>query len=115
LLDAPLPQTHVNTPICPLHTAEAVSFVFVIGTGINVTRLPLKNTLAVFFIEVVLSFVRVTSCTFLICKLLTLPLSMTMLKTVKKLARETGPIFPFVLTKSLRLAMNILTNVNITI
>jgi hypothetical protein len=79
LLNAPFPETHVNTPICPLHRAKAISLVFVIGAGIDVSGLPLKDTLAVFLIKVVLPFVRVATCPFFICERLALPLAMTVL------------------------------------
>jgi len=57
MLNSPDPFTNIVAPISPLHFSMTISFIIFILPSINIARCPSENTLAIFFVSLILTLI----------------------------------------------------------
>lgn len=104
------PLTFVYTAVVPVHLAVTVPQVKFIPSFVDVSRLPLENTVAMFGVPVELPFILVA-----IRPLIFLPLALAMSQTILEGPCVYGSIAPSVLTVTVWDSILILPLVLVTI
>lgn len=111
MLDSVEPLSFVAGPIGPVHFSVAVPLVLLVAPTVNVARFPSKSAQTRLLVICVLALILVTVLGFLSLT----PLAFAVLHTVSELPHIDRSVFPFVLTETLRFAINILSCVDVTV
>lgn len=111
VLNTMLPLSLVAAAISPVHLSVSVSFIVFVAAFVHVSTFPGESPKSVFLIVDVLSFIVVA-----VGRIRTFfPFTMSVFHSVFELAYIDGGVFPFVLARSTRLTIHILTYVRISV
>ena len=91
------PLTDVSCAVCPVHFASSMTLIFSILTPIDVTAGPLKNSMTVLLVVLVVSFKGVNICD--ACA--TFPPTLTVFQTIDEFSDVHRAIAPSVLTAAM--------------
>jgi len=104
------PIAFVNRAITPIHLSITMALVFIVISLEQVTTFPSESPKPVFHIIEECSVILVAICPFVF-----LPLTLSMFKTISEFSKISCSTWPFILSKSTRLTVSILTRIKISI
>ena len=111
MLYAAGPEAPVAAAVGPDHLADALALVVDVRAYVTVATFPLEDSLALLLVVGVFAFIGVAA----LFGHFFLPLSMAVFKSTFELPRIRAAIDPLILTKTLRLARQVLPHINVAI
>lgn len=113
-LDATFPHSHIDRAICPSHDSESGTLVIPVISSVGIATLPLEEADSMLLVLQVLSLVGIRFSLSRVL-LVSTPLSLTRLHAVLKVASVGGAVAPLVLSKALRLPIDVLADILVAI